>query len=120
VTDMERRSRPLGIRYLRKVCREYQIKLRLMEWDIRVGWGREVDDPDYWAGEMDRDCEGNAWWSVEERRAIILLAKGSSAPLETLKHELLHLRLEGHHDASKKRYDEHYEWGLNAIADCIK
>lgn len=109
----------MTIRDLRKACKDYQNKLRLTEWQIRVVWGRVCDQPDYWAGEMDRDCEGNAWWSVEERRAIILLARASRTPLETLKHELLHLRLEGHHDPAKKRYDEHYEWGLNAIAGAM-
>jgi hypothetical protein len=109
----------MTIRELRRKASEYQIKLRLTEWDIRVVWGRPSDQPDYWADEMDRDCDGNAWWSVEERRAIILLSRASIAPLETLKHELLHLRLEGHHAPEKKRYDQHYEWGLNAIAGAI-
>lgn len=108
----------MGIRELRRKAEEYRQALGLTEWVIRVSWGRPSENPDYSKGEMDADATGNACWHTEECLAWIYLRRGSDNLLETLIHELLHIRLEGHRDPV--RYDPLYERALNAIASALR
>lgn len=62
----------------------------------------------------------------EERRATVFLASeerhGALPVEETIVHELLHLRLDGHislYDPKAEAYDPQYEAGLNVIAKLL-
>jgi len=105
----------MTIRELRGHAASWKKRLGLREWEIQVHWGSPSKAPDPSQLEMSEDCDGNAWWFTEESHALILINKRSQIPLETLIHELLHVRLEGHKPAPGK-YDPLYERALNTIA----
>lgn len=104
---------------LRQELKRIQVLLGLTEWSIRVSWGKPSEHPSYDKGEMDAGSVGNACWHTEECKAWIYLRRGSENLKETLIHELLHIRLEGHRENPMK-YDALYERALNAIAAAIK
>jgi hypothetical protein len=74
-----------------------------------------------------KDSEGNAVyglssWQPEERKCWIAIARDCDGDVfhETVIHELLHLRLEGHRPPpSPEDYDESYELALNRIARAL-
>jgi hypothetical protein len=109
----------MRIAELRADMERLQAILGLTEWKLRLVWGRPRADPDFMKGEIAADCEANCWWSVENSTALIAIWRGVKDPLLALKHELLHLRLEGHHAPEKKKYDAHYERAINAIASAL-
>jgi hypothetical protein len=108
----------VSIGELRSELARLQPLLGLTEWQIRVQWGKPSERPDYSKGEMDAGSVGNACWHTEECRAWIYLRRGSDNLRETLIHELLHVRLEGHRE-NPMRYDALYERALNAIAAAL-
>ena len=107
----------MKIAELRKDARAWQERLGLTEWQIQVNWGKPSQQPDYSKGEMDAGSVGNACWHTEECRAWIYLRRGSEHLRETLVHELLHIRLEGHREPV--RYSPLYERALNAIVAAL-
>ncbi len=109
----------MNISQLRAESERLQVLLGLTEWTIRTVWGKPRPEPDFMKGEIGTDCEGNSWWSIENSDAVIAVWRGCADPLLTLQHELLHLRLEGHHAPEKKKYDAHYERAINAIASAL-
>ncbi len=107
----------MTITALRKSAVEWRDKLGLSEWTIHVAWGNPVDgDPDLEKGEMSRGCVGNTWWHTEESRAVIVLHRGQG--LDTLIHEMLHIRIEGHR-AYPLKYDPLYERAINCITAAL-
>ena len=88
------------------------------EWKINVKWGTPAEQPDYDKGEMDEGSVGNALWHPEECEAWIYLQRGAGQLEETLLHELLHIRLEGHREPVK--YDAMYERAINAITAALR
>lgn len=85
----------LSLRFdLDEVCRKWQEKLRLQDWEIRALWDDEA--PDGYKAQSD----GTVYPSVEHRRATITLKRTSDfAPASAeryeaiLVHELIHLLL---------------------------
>jgi Zn-dependent peptidase ImmA (M78 family) len=68
------------------------------------------------------DSDGYAYWQPEYKKAIIdINADLDDAEIEeTLVHELLHVRLEGHKLLTPKtRYDALYERALNVLATTL-
>lgn len=108
----------MRVKELRERCTFWQNRLKLQDWDVLVKVGRLVEhEPDYEAGEMPHTYEGLACWSTEEAKCLILISPKSPDRERTLKHELLHLRLEGHQDP--KKYDDQYERAINALVDAL-
>lgn len=106
----------MTLRALRRELRTLQARLALAEWRIELHRGTPVehDAPDLWRRhEMYAGCAGVTDWHTEERIAIILLRRGEGR--DTLLHELLHIRLEGH-TMRARRYDPQYEYAINALA----
>lgn len=108
----------MGIRQLRVLAKEWQAKLGLTEWEIKVAWGKLSDSPDPAKYEMYPDCEGNTWWFTEDFRVIILIRKGCEDLEGTLVHELLHVLIEGHRTAPAK-YDPLYERAINKLTKAL-
>lgn len=107
----------MGIKELRSECLKWQAAIGLKDWKIKVVWGVPTKEPDYWKGEIDLTSQANSWWQAEESRGIIAIYKKCEDPLGALVHELIHVRLEGHHEPYKKSYDIMYERGINAITE---
>jgi hypothetical protein len=110
----------VGIKQLRQECVRWQHALDLKDWKIKLVWGVPTQEPDYWKGEMALDAQANSWWQPEESRAIIAIDRKCEDPVGALIHELLHIRLEGHHEPYRKKYDIMYERGLNAIVESLR
>ena len=107
-----------AIRDLRKAAAHWREVLGLSEWTLYVCYGKPVDgQADLAKGEISADCEGQAMWHTESPHAIIALRRGQATE-ETVVHELLHIRLEGHRPAPIK-YDPLYERALNLIAAAL-
>ncbi len=108
-----------SIRELRKAAGYWRDALGLNEWTLYVFYGKPITgcDPSLANGEIADDCEGQAEWHTEETQAFIALRRGK-ATVETVVHELLHIRLEGHRPAPLK-YDPLYERALNVLAAAL-
>lgn len=108
----------MKIRDLRKRAKYWQGRLGLKDWNVAVHWGvKTPGNPNPWNCEMTEDSVGNSTWSVEEAKAVILLDKRAPEVEETLLHELMHVRMEGHAPIGK--YDAHYERGINALVKAL-
>jgi hypothetical protein len=94
-------------------------RLGLTEWRVAVRWATRRDIE---AGLIAEDEDGSVTWQVENHVAEILLSyrliKDPEVALHTIVHECLHLRNESHLD-KPRRYDSHYEHGLNEIAAAL-
>lgn len=108
----------LSIKEIRKEATHWQRELGLGDWEIQVNWGRPAAVPNFDKGEMEADSVGNVCWHTEESVAWVYLRRGAGNVQETLVHEMLHVRLEGHREAPM-RYDPLYERALNAIATAL-
>jgi len=99
----------MNIRKLRKVAEFWIDIFNLREWKIEIRWGTKK--------EM-RDAVGLNYYSVEELKSEILIAKDQTdAELEsTLIHELLHLIFDGH-KLPDDNYDPLHERALNRTAE---
>ena len=99
---------------LNQAANRWQRVLGMSEWEIvvKLAPGREMVQD----GEP---LEGSAWWIPESSppSAEIKIRARSERQEETLVHELLHVRLEGH--KAVRKYDPMYERGLNAIASAL-
>lgn len=102
--------RSVKIGEFRAATAYWQGRLGLQEWKIKVVFGKPSADPDL-EREMHEGTLGNCCWDTETAEATILLHR--EAQIDTLVHEMLHLRLEGHR--SPVEYDQMYERALNAI-----
>ena len=88
-------------------------------WEISVLWATKTHES---SGLIDADCAGSCSWMVEHKQAFIYVSRRMNADWpeiqETLLHELLHIRLEGHLDRAK-RYDAHYEHAINYLSKML-
>lgn len=73
----------MSVAELKRLCRVWQRRLRLQDWDVTVKLQSAEEMPDQL---------GNAAMEPEEMRAVISLRDGGELEA-TLAHELLHLRL---------------------------
>lgn len=94
----------------RDVCLEWQKSLGLESWDVRVRWANPKD-------KMTLDDYGQIMWWTEECRAEMILHR-KNADVETIVHELMHVRLEGHRPEPLP-YDAVYEQGLNRVVSIL-
>ena len=108
----------LSIKEIRKEAAHWQRELGLGDWTIHVNWAKQKAAPDYDKWEMDTDSVASVCWHAEESIAWIYLLRGAGSEQETLVHEMLHVRLEGHREAPVP-YDLLYERALNAIATAL-
>lgn len=66
------------------------------------------------------DCWGIATWDIENQHLSVIIAPHLALAdvEETVVHELLHCRFEGHKPTCNK-HDPHYEQGLNKVAAAL-
>lgn len=96
----------------KKLIAYWQTELNLRNWKIDIQWAP--------AHEMSHDdAIASIWWFTEDEIAHVKLVKAAVCSddifEETIVHEMLHLRLEGHRTI-EKRYDPQYELALNRLA----
>jgi hypothetical protein len=93
----------------RRYAKHIQKKWRLTDWKLEV----KHDDSLAANGE-----EGCIEWNTDYKTATITLVSESRSEKqikETIRHELLHLLLEGHKDCRER--DPMFEFGLNLISE---
>lgn len=93
---------------LQQYADELKHAWRLAHWRITV-----VEQP-----KTDEHLCGSITWSIEYRTATVSIDTSKPDLKGTMKHELLHLRLEGH-KPNPGRYDPHYEHALNVLSEVI-
>jgi hypothetical protein len=104
----------------RYITKEWQEALKLGNWTITVRWGTKKELTQSVDG-TNAVCDGCIWWgNAEYKQAEIALNRNMTYGdiVKTIKHELLHLRLEGHKQQGGK-YDKEYEFGLNCLSDLL-
>lgn len=92
---------------LRKYMREQQRKWQLSHWKITLLLDSEISE----------ERAGSIGWSTDYHAATIRVNPETpeSEQLITIRHELLHLLLEGHKDCTGRR-DPMYERALNILS----
>jgi len=95
---------------LRQELPRFQARLRLQDWKLSVRWAKkgELADDEY--GTLD------PWGYPETHEISIVLRRGDG--LHTMVHEMVHVKLEGHHQ-KERRYDPLYECAINHITDAL-
>lgn len=111
----------MSIRELRRRLKFWQAQLGLKDYAINLHWGTFVEKPigdiNFDELEICEDLDGWIDWSTEHAYADLVMRK-RNAKEETLVHELLHLKLEGHKPRPGK-YDPLYERALNDLARAL-
>jgi hypothetical protein len=105
-------------RELTRIGKRFMKRLQMDEWIPRAKF-RIVHNL---ANEQGDELHGQSQWFPEERQCWIVVRPTEDADLlgETLVHEILHVRLEGHLPPSEvEKYDPAYEYALNCTARAI-
>jgi hypothetical protein len=101
------------------LAEHYADRLGMDNWMLRV---REGTDSQLTSKDADKHrMYGYVVWHKASNEATITLdlSRDDNVVFETLKHELLHLRLEGHRKNPLPRYTKDYETALNKIAEAL-
>ena len=103
----------MTIQEIRDAARYWAEKFRLHDWEITVQFGSpKVMD--------EKESDGLAMWSAEERVAVILLRRKQDDIERVLIHELCHVLLTGHQpQTSEDKYDVVEERNINTLADAL-
>lgn len=105
-------------RQLTSIGRKFMKRLEMDEWILRAKFivARDLKN------DKGEELHGQSQWMPEERQCWILVRPTDDADLfgETLIHEILHVRLEGHlNPMDTEKYDAGYEYALNCLARAL-
>lgn len=100
----------MTVAQVRRYAKHIQKKFRLTDWKIVVKFDNTLEQN----GE-----EGCIEWSTDYKTASIKLVadRTDSQIKETIRHEFLHLLLEGHKDCRDR--DPMFEFGLNLLSEIM-
>lgn len=107
----------MAIQEARGILTLYQSKLGLNDWKIRLKWGKASE---LYSDQDGAKLYGFVYWDNTRKKAWITLNRDYPRDeiIETIKHELLHVRLEGHREEPLS-VNSSYESSLDAIAAAL-
>lgn len=97
---------------IRRYCAEQQVRLGLHQWKVYLRWMSPVEI-------NEEELHGFVVWSPEEQTAVIGINRKTPLLKDTVRHELLHIRLDGHGPMPGK-YCIQKEIVINALTEALK
>lgn len=95
---------------LTKLCRKWQAKLRLQDWDVTIRWAKNSEM-------MEQNVDGQCHVLASNKEARILISEDQHNPVEyVVAHELGHLHL---HSLSTKENIEQVEQALHGFIHAL-
>jgi len=103
------------IREAREYVDRWKNRMDLSDWTIATRWGTKAEMID----EKGDFCLGYCDWDHENKTAKIRLARNRADTKHTIRHELVHLVLEGHRE-QPKRYVKPFETAIDRLSTAFK